>query len=128
MLARILGILTGVSVVVVALITTSTLPSGIGPFGILVLFIAMYIATLGIVTFCILGLSRLTARLSRTAGLSKPVETLALKESYYYGTIIALGPVMLIGMQSVGGIGVYEFGLVLTFTVLGCVYVARKTS
>lgn len=128
MLTKTLGVLTAIGLITVVLITTSTLPSQIGPFGILILFVAMYVATLGVVTFCISGLSRLMARFSRGAGLSRPIEPLTLREAYYYGTIIALGPVMLIGMQSVGGIGAYEFGLVLLFTILGCVYVARKTA
>lgn len=128
MLTKLLSVLTVVSLLIVALLTTSTIPSQIGPFGILMLFVAMYVSVLGVVTFLILSLSRLTARLSRTAGFSKPIQTFETKEAYYYATIIALGPVMLIGMQSVGEIGLYEFALVLLFTVLGCVYIARKTN
>jgi len=35
---------------------------------------------------------------------------------------------MLIGMQSVGGIGVYELGLVVLFVAIGCVYIAKRST
>jgi len=37
--------------------------------------------------------------------------------------VLAAAPIMLIGLQSVGSIGLYEFILVLLFTVIGlCLY------
>jgi len=31
-------------------------------------------------------------------------------------------------MQSVGGIGVYEAGLVVLFILIGCIYIAKRTA
>ena len=40
---------------------------------------------------------------------------------------MALAPVMIIGMQSVGEVGLYELSLVVVFLVIACVYIAKRT-
>jgi hypothetical protein len=58
--------------------------------------------------------------------LRRPMKTLSFRRSYYYSTILAAAPVMLIGLQSVGSVGVYEVILILVFVVIGCVYVTKR--
>ena len=48
------------------------------------------------------------------------------RKAYYYSTVLAAAPVMLIGLQSVRSIGFYEFALVVIFEIVACVYVGRK--
>lgn len=87
-----------------------------------------YIALVGLFTFLIHGFSRVVAKLSRSLTVKRPLQVVRFRQAYYYSSIIALAPVMLIGMQSVGGIGFYEVLLVVVFTVVGCVYVGRRIS
>ena len=48
------------------------------------------------------------------------------RRAYYFSTVLAAGPVMLIGLQSVQSIGIYEFLLVVIFEVVACVYVSKR--
>ena len=58
--------------------------------------------------------------------LKKPIERLSLRRSYYYATVIAATPIMIIGLQSVGSIGVYELLLVIIFAAIGCLYISKR--
>ena len=53
-------------------------------------------------------------------------QPLTYKRAYYFSTVIAAAPVMLIGLQSVGGIGVYEVLLIVLFTAVGCIYISKR--
>lgn len=53
-------------------------------------------------------------------------QPLTYKRAYYFSTVIAAAPVMLIGLQSVGSIGIYEILLVALFTVVGCIYISKR--
>ena len=54
------------------------------------------------------------------------MQPLSFRRSYYFSTVLAAAPVMLIGLQSVGSVGIYEFILVMLFVVIGCVYIAKR--
>lgn len=58
--------------------------------------------------------------------LRRPMRPMPFRRAYYFSTILAAAPVMLIGLQSVGAIGIYEFILVIIFEVIGCVYIAKR--
>lgn len=128
MFAKIL-ITTGlVSAGLLLFIVITTTPVGAGAFGILAVFLLSYIVTLTIFTFLLYVLSAFIGKVSRRRHISNRVLTLTLKKSYYFSTILALGPVIVMGLQSVGGASVYELGLVVLFIVLGCLYVGRRSS
>lgn len=63
-----------------------------------------------------------------TSGMSlrKPVRVLPFRKAYYLSTVLAAAPVMLIGLQSVGSVGIYEVILVFIFEIVACLYVARR--
>ncbi|MFZ1250403.1 MAG: hypothetical protein WAR37_03090 [Candidatus Microsaccharimonas sp.] len=58
--------------------------------------------------------------------IRKPLSPMEFKRAYYYSTVLAAAPVMLIGLQSVQPIGVYEFILVAIFEVVACLYVNKR--
>ena len=80
---------------------------------------------LGLSCSCSYG-SRLIAKFSASLTVKRPFRVVSLKQSYYYASIIALAPVMLIGMQSVSGINVYDVLLVIFFVAIGVVYISRR--
>lgn len=126
MLQRIIASITVVSLCLLALMLVLTTPASAGPFGLLVIFISAYLTTLGLISFFLYGITRIIAYVSAGFTVKKPIQPLSFRRAYYFSTVLAAGPVMLIGLQSVGSIGVYEFILVLLFVVIGCVYVAKR--
>jgi len=68
------------------------------------------------------------AHLSTALIARKPFEVLTLKRSYYFSTIIAAAPIMLIGLQSVGSVNIYEVLLVVIFVFIGCLYISKRVN
>jgi NADH:ubiquinone oxidoreductase subunit 3 (subunit A) len=74
------------------------------------------------------GVSRIIVKLSRGVTIKKPLQPMSLKHAYYYSSVVALAPVIITSMESVGALGVYEVGLVIFLVIIGCVYVAKRTA
>ena len=108
------------SVIVLIFIMNLTTPSEIGPLGVLVFFTLFYLICLGIVTLLCGAFFFLMKKMKNEK--FKKIE----KKSYYYGSILAFVPVVLIFLRSSGGIGLLELGLVTLFAVVGCFYVSKR--
>ncbi len=128
MLSRAIGYGSVIATMLLIVMLYMTTPIEAGPLGILFVFILMYMSALGMLTFLLYGISRLISRLSRSLTVRRPVDVLTLQRSYYFGSVLALVPVMFIGMQSVGRIGLYEILLMALFTTITCVYIAKRTA
>ncbi len=126
MLPRIIATLSLASLCVLSLMLTFTSPASAGPFGLLVIFITAYLTFVGVISFFLFGMNRLIGMLSTGMSVKKPLRTMDFKKAYYYSTVLAAAPVMLIGLQSVQSIGIYEVILVLIFEVVACLYVSRR--
>lgn len=126
MLEKIIPFTTIASLCLLALVLNTTTPASAGPFGILAIFIFAYLAALGLMTHLLYWVSRIISHLMTTVAGRKSTRGMTFKKAYYYSTVLAASPIMLIGLQSVGSIGGYEFVLVLLFTVIGCVYITRR--
>lgn len=120
MLARILSLVGLVSAGLLLILLTTTTPATVGAFGILAVFLLTYTVTLSVFTFAIWMLARLANKIGREMRLFHKPYSFTLKKSYYYSSVLALGPVIVISLQSVGGAGIYELGLVALFIFLGC--------
>ena len=128
MLGRFLFIAVIIAAVLLMIIFHTTVPAAIGPLGILFVFVLMYVLVLGLLTFLIFGFGILFRKLIGIFAIAKrPVRTLSLARSYYFSSVIALGPIMLVGIHSVGELGFYDVLLVGVFVVISCVYVAKRT-
>lgn len=126
MLARILTLVGLVSAGLLLILLTTTTPATVGAFGILAVFLLTYTVTLSVFTFAIWVLARLSNKIGRETHLLHKQYGFTLKKSYYYSSVLALGPVIIISLQSVGGAGIYELSLVAFFIFLGCLYVSRR--
>ena len=93
-----------VATLTVLLIINMTTPSGIGPFGVL-LFL-----------FSIL-------HVPNPRDGSKNRQDIKL---YYFSSVLALAPVILLGIQSIGGIKLFDICLVVIFEVIACLYVYKR--
>lgn len=128
MLSRVVVISVAVAIAILAIILHTTQPSTVGPLGILVVFILMYVSVLGVLTFLLYTISRIISKVSASFTVKKPIRPLSLGRSYYFSSVIALAPVMLIGMQSVAEVEIYDVLLIVIFVVIACVYISKRTS
>lgn len=115
-----------ISLCLLAVLLNVTTPATIGPFGILAVFILGYVSLLGVVAYFFYGFNRLISNLSTAFTVKKPLSPMTFKRAYYYSTVISAIPIMLIGLQSVGSVGVYEVILVIIFGVIGCIYISKR--
>ena len=123
---KIILISTIISLCFLVVLLNTTTPVTAGPLGILVIFIFAYLLLIGVFSYILHYASIMIARLSMAFIPRKPIEMLTFRNSYYYSTVIASAPVMLIGLQSVGNVGIYEVLLIFIFVFIGCLYVSKR--
>ena len=126
MLQRVIALITIISLLLLTVMLVTTTPASVGPLGLLLIFITAYLTSLGLISFFLYGVSRSIAYASRGFALRRPVRVLSFRRAYYYSTVLAAAPVMLIGLQSVGAVGIYEFLLVVLFEIIGCLYITKR--
>lgn len=126
MLPRIVATLSVASLCVLTFVLTFTSPVEAGPFGLLILFISAYLTFLGVISFFLFGLNRLIVLFAAGLAVRKPLRPMTFQRAYYFSTVLALAPVMLLGLQSVKSVSVYEVLLVIIFEIVACVYVSRR--
>jgi hypothetical protein len=128
MLGRFLTISLILATMLLVIVLQTTTPATIGPLGILFVFVLMYMSVLCALTFLLFISSKVIVKLSSSITLRRPVQQLSLIRAYYFSSVVALAPVMLIGMQSVGEVGFYDVVLIIVFLVISCVYIAKRTT
>lgn len=118
-----------VSAGLLLILLTTTTPARAGAFGILAVFLLSYVVVLVATTLTLWSIASLTDKMAKKSRRpSHKSYAIDIKRAYYFSTVIASGPVILISLNSVGGVSIYEFGLVALFVMLGCLYVARRAS
>lgn len=128
MLGKILIAAAILSGVALAMILNMTTPANAGAFGILAVFLFAYVFVLSVLTFLIYGTFRLVAYVMGVFVVRRPVVGMSLSRAYYYATVLAIVPVIIISMQSVGAVGPYELLLIGLLVLIGCIYVTKRTS
>ncbi|MEI6237657.1 MAG: hypothetical protein WCP03_03605 [Candidatus Saccharibacteria bacterium] len=126
MLKKSIATITIISLCLLVVLLNSTTPSWPGPLGVLAVFIFAYLSSLGLVAYLIYWSSRLFAYISSHFTSRKPLLALDLKRSYYFATVLAVAPVIFVGLQSVGNVGLYEILLVFIFVILGVFYISKR--
>lgn len=116
------------AIVALWVLLVRTSPASTGPLGILAVFVLMYVSALGVLTFLLFGTSTAIARLAGAVEGKAKQEPLSLRKAYYYASVVALAPVMLVAMQSVHEVGFYQLLLVLLFVIIGWVYITKRTA
>ena len=117
-----------IAMVLLTVLLQVTTPATIGPLGILIVFILMYLSVLGLLTFLLFTVSKVIHKLSVSFTVKRPLQSLTLSKSYYFSSVVALAPIMFIGMQSVGEVSIYDVLLVGLFVIIACIYIAKRTS
>ena len=125
MLGKVLAISSLCAFVLLSALMQATTPSSIHPLGILVVFVLIYLLALGVLTFFVFWGSRLMIKVYKRAKAGTGA-VLTLRRAYLYGSVLALAPVMIIGIASIGRLDFYQILLVLLFEGAACFYVARR--
>lgn len=126
MLGKTLTLVTLASAITLLFIMQVTNPNSAGPAGILAVFFLSYVVIFGLLTRLIHIAGWLAAKLMAPARLRRPVRPLSLPHAAYIASIVAMAPVMLMAISSVGKLGVYEVFLVIAFVGLGIFYVEKR--
>lgn len=126
MLGKVLAVLSLLAFALLSAIIYTTTPATIHPVGILIVFVFIYVLALGVLTFFIVGASWLLSRLPSRRGKVQRSRRAIVKGAYLYASVLALAPVMILGMRSIGQTGVYETFLVVIFEIVACFYIAKQ--
>jgi len=124
------GIIGGgiVGIALLGVLLNTTNPSTAGPLGVLAIFVLMYMLVLGALTFLLVLGSRLWARVATSMAVARPIQPLDVRRSYYFASILALAPIMILAMNSVGEVGIYDLLLVALFATIATIYVAKRSA
>ena len=128
MLGKVIALSTLAAAILLVTLLETTNPSSAGPVGLLAVFFLLYVITLGVVTEVLWIGSRLVQIVGRRVTSKRPPGRLSLQRSYYFSTVLALGPVMTLAMVSIGSFGVYEMILICLFLAVGTLYVSRRSN
>lgn len=121
MLKKVLSISTISAAVLLVIIFQTTTPASIHPLGILLVFILLYVLVLGVLTFFVYHILYFGARLKQGEGSG-----ISFRRTYLLSSVLALAPVILLGIQSVGNLTAYEVFLIVVFEFFACFYVMKR--
>ncbi len=103
-----------IAIVVILAMMNLTTPTDVGPLGVLVFFIMVYIVVYGVVDFIVSLFLKAT---DSRQGVSK---------GHFYAAIISFGPIMLLLVQSFGSLSIVTAAMVIAFVFLGCFIVKKR--
>lgn len=129
MFGRILTLVVLAAAIALSLMLQSTNPVSAGPVGIFAVFFLLYVVIAGCMTWAIYGVSKTAVYLVDVLQFRySKLKELTIQQAYYYSSVLAFAPIILLGMQSVGDLGMYEVGLVMVLVVIGVFYVKKQTN
>ena len=126
MLRKTLAIASVLSGVLIILILSFTTPTSIGPFGILAFFFLLYIVFLEIFTLIITAVSSFLVFITKGRTLKRPFSRISSRRAYYYSSILALTPILLVAYLSFGNLRLIDIMLIVFFTGIACFLVSKR--
>lgn len=110
---RLIPVLSLLAAVILLTTMNFTTPVGIGPLGVLIFFVAVYMLVFGVAFALVKIFTRVIGhKLSR--------------KSYLYSAVIAFGPIMLLLAQSLGSVNAITVVLIVTFVILACFLISKR--
>jgi hypothetical protein len=98
----------------------ATSPLQNGPFSVLIAFVLMYLLISSALYMLLVSIMGVLKRLSLTGPINKRL-------TYYLTSVIALGPVFLLALNTLNQIELKDIALVVVLISLGCFYVIRRS-
>ncbi len=109
-LFSVLSLLAAVVLLVLLFLTT---PAEVGPLGVLVFFVAVYVLVFGFALVMVKIITRLSGRRIN-------------KKTYLYSAVIAFEPIMMLLAQSLGSVSWWSVGLMVVFGFLACFLISKR--
>lgn len=104
-------------------------PISSGPGGILLIFLVMYLFTVSsFFTVLRLVLNLLTRSVTARQNVSPKKYYLSRRKAYYFASVLAFGPVLLIALNSVRQLTVLDIVLVSLVLVIAVFYISRRSN
>lgn len=126
MLAKVIALSTLLAGVLLAIIVTS-IPLSTSSVGtILAVFFLLYIVLVGLMAWGGYVLGLVASRMSKSLSLRRPIHAVSLQHSYYLSSVLAFGPIMLLGMNTVSKITIYDIFLIGLFLAIGVFYIQKR--
>ena len=115
-----------IALIVALLMLQLTTPQMVGPVGVLAFFVLIYIFSAAAIYLLLVFLVDSLSGVVKKGKWLARLESMSARKIYYYTSFIALVPVILLGMQSVGMVRVTEILLLVLFQALGLFYISRR--
>lgn len=103
------------------IIMTTTRPVDTHPLTILICFLLIYVTVLAALFFLLKLLGGLV-RFSKQKNAQSSDQII-----YMFASVLALAPVIMLAMQSVGALHIMEIFLVMIFEAIACFYIWKRT-
>ncbi len=126
MRVRSLLVVSGCSIGLLLLLVFITNPSESGPLGILGVYLLAYVSLSMMVTFLIYYGTRLARFMTHLFVRHRYIRTVSLSRACYYAAVLAMLPMMAVGLHAAGSLNWYSVLLLGTFGLLGVFYVAKR--
>ena len=104
-----------IGLIVLAIMLTTTSPTTIGPFGVLLFFTTLYITLFGIFSLTLQIFYRLAFRKNTFSN-----------KDYLYTAVMAFGPIMVMMARSFGAINLWTITLIIIFLFLAEFLVKKR--
>ncbi|PID32919.1 hypothetical protein CR969_03535 [Candidatus Saccharibacteria bacterium] len=116
----------GLSALAILVILGFTNPTQVGPLGILAFFVFLYLLVTSLIYFLMLAIRYVLRKILRPGRWLLSAQQLQNVKVYYYASMLALVPVIVLGMQSVGGAKLLDLLLIGLFEVLAIFYIQKR--
>lgn len=100
-------------------------PMSVGPLDVLAFFVYLYVTVTAGCYLVLAAIKRVAVHVIRRSTYQGLAVVKPLK-LYYYASVIGLAPVILLGMQSIGGVTVWDVSLLAIFLCLACFYIYKR--
>ena len=114
MFNRLMFLVSLVAIIVILAMINFTTPTSVGPLGVLVFFIMIYIIVFGIVNL-------LVGLFAKASGKKQ-----GKRKDRYLAAMISFGPIMLLLVQSFGSLNLVTGVMIVVFVLLGCFVIKKR--
>lgn len=124
---RLIYIIPAACIAALVVLLNSTDPGSIGPGGILLVFIVIYIFFLS--SFFVLlhaGSRVIQAMIHRRRDIDPRSWRIGVRKSYYIASVLAFIPVFLLAMQSIGQLQLRDLALISLFELIAIFYIVKR--
>jgi len=127
MFGRIITLAGLTAAIALGLLMQSTNPATTGPVGILAVFFCIYVIFLSFFTWAIYGSNLILTELLKASFRKRTITAMRMQKAYYLASVIALAPIILLAMNSVGSMGIYDIILIVIFVAIGVFYIQKRS-